>query len=63
MASAGLLGAPVYLRNNDGVSVYHGYLIVEVIDFILRRWGVVAAAVPARIVMDGIADIAARDGI
>ena len=34
MASAGLLGAPVYLRNNDGVSVYHGYLIVEVIDFI-----------------------------
>ena len=70
MARTGLLGTPVNLGDDDGVGIDDGHLIVELVDFVplgLLQVGLgqflVLAAVPAVVVVDGIANVVARDGI
>ena len=62
MAGTFLVGTPVNLSDDDGVGVDHGHLIVEVRDLGLWVGVTVAAAVPASVVVYGIADVVALDG-
>ena len=54
---------PVYLRDEDGIGIHHGHSIVETIAFVRDTGIIVAAVIPARIVMNGITDVIAGHGI
>ena len=63
VASALLLRTPVHLGDDDGGKVHDGHLFMELTNLILRTWCVVTAAVPATVVVYGIADVVALDGV
>ena len=63
VALAGLLRTPVHLGDNHGVGIHHGHLFMELVDLVRRTRRGVAAAIPAAIVVHGIADVIALDGI
>ena len=58
-----VLGTPVHLRHHNGVVFHHRHCIAKVLDALLRVVVVVTHAIPARIDMDGIADVIPFDGI
>ena len=63
MAFAGFLRTPVHLGDNHGVGVHHGHLLMELVDLVRRTRRGVAAAIPAAIVMYGIAYVITLNGI
>ena len=70
MAAAGVLRTPVNLGDNDGVGIDHRHLVVELVNLVLlgllqvsSRQFLVLAAVPAVVVVYGIAYVVARYGV
>jgi len=58
-----LLRTPVDLRDDDGMGVNHRHGLMELPDAIFRIGLAVTCAIPAGIIMDGIADVITADGI
>ena len=71
MAGAWFLRTPVNLGDDDGVGVDDGHLVVELLnlltlaclDVLVAVNALVAAAVPAGVVVDGVTDVIAGDGV
>ena len=63
VASALLRGTPVHFGDDDGVGVHHWHLLVELVNLVLWVGCSVATAVPSAVVVHGIADVVALNGI
>ena len=60
---AGVFGTPVYFGDDNGVGVHHGDCLVELANQVVVVIMVVAATIPSGVVVYGIADVVAGDGI
>ena len=63
VALAGLLRTPVHLGNDDWRGVHHRHLLVELPNLIGAARRSIATAIPAAVVVNGIADVVALNGI